>query len=157
MNDGTDTDGTVFVMHRCVSSDASEYADNDGDGVGLFQDCNDSDPSVGAPSLVYYTDSDGDGYGDATSPAFYFCAEPCAECGMATSNNDCNDANALIYPGADEVCDGVDNDCDGVVDEDPTDGDTYYVISMGMFMVIQIINHCLHWPTGYVTNNTATT
>ena len=156
LNDGTDTDGDGFCDGTdAFPSDASEYADNDGDGVGLFQDCNDSDPSVGAPSLVYYTDSDGDGYGDATSPAFYFCEEPCAECGMATSNNDCNDANALIYPGADEVCDGVDNDCDDVVDEDPTDGDTYYADLDGDTYgdPNSSITACTQ-PTGYVTNNT---
>jgi len=33
--------------------------------------------------------------------------------------SDCNDANAAIHPGAAEACDGVDNDCDGVVDDAP--------------------------------------
>ncbi len=47
------------------------------------------------------TDADGDGWLD---------------CGV--ENPDCNDADADVHPGADEVCDGEDNDCDGEVDED---------------------------------------
>ncbi len=38
------------------------------------------------------------------------------------STKDCNDSNATVYPGATEVCNYVDNDCDGVTDEDLRDG-----------------------------------
>jgi syndecan 4 len=37
--------------------------------------------------------------------------------GYKVSQGDCNDIDSLIYPGAVELLDGVDNDCDGEVDE----------------------------------------
>ncbi len=50
-------------------------------------------------------DDDGDEYGDATPP------------GGVTAGNDCDDTDPRIHPGAIEVCDGVDNNCDGTTDE----------------------------------------
>ena len=38
--------------------------------------------------------------------------------------DDCDDGNPAINPSAEEVCDGADNDCDGTVDVDATDGIT---------------------------------
>ena len=67
------------------------------------------------PVSTFYRDQDGDGYGD---PAIFIERCPPAPSGYVELGGDCNDARADINPGADEICaDGVDNDCDGVVDE----------------------------------------
>lgn len=61
--------------------------------------------------LTYYFDADSDGYGNplidsaATSPPM----------GYALVNTDCNDTNAIINPGATEICgNGIDEDCNGI-------------------------------------------
>jgi len=46
--------------------------------------------------------------------------------GVSADNGDCDDTDPDIVPGAEETCDGVDQDCNGVVDDNPTDGETYY-------------------------------
>ena len=61
----------------------------------------------------WFHDSDGDGYG-ATSAWVQACAQPAGYIGRG---GDCNDASSAIHPGAAEICNGVDDDCDGHVDE----------------------------------------
>ena len=64
-----------------------------------------------AEEVVECLDLDGDGYG---YPVSSFCA---------FSEIDCDDSDPLIFPGAEEICDGKDNNCDGVVDEGFEDAD----------------------------------
>jgi hypothetical protein len=49
--------------------------------------------------------------------------------GFTTSNGDCDDGDASLNPAASEDCDGIDNDCDGEIDEDGTD--LYYLDADG--------------------------
>ncbi|MFZ4784224.1 MAG: MopE-related protein [Flavobacteriales bacterium] len=64
--------------------------------------------------VAFYPDVDGDGYGDDASPSWQ-CAQPS---GFVANNEDCDDFNSTIYPGATEYCNGIDDDCDEVIDED---------------------------------------
>jgi hypothetical protein len=47
--------------------------------------------------------------------------------GISAKDGDCNDLDAATFPGALEVCDFVDQNCNGQTDENPEDGETYYV------------------------------
>lgn len=81
--------------------------DPDEDGVTIVDDCNDDDGSVGAPSK-WYVDKDEDGYGDPDDST-YRCQQPE---GHVAVGGDCDDTDASRYPGAEEICDNKDNNCD---------------------------------------------
>lgn len=130
---------------------------NTGVYPGAIEICNSTDDDCdgtvddGLAFLTYYTDSDGDGYGDASATGVSSCS-PIS--GSASNNTDCNDGNAAIRPGAIEGCNGVDDDCDQATDEGlsfityyaDADGDTY-----GNASITAIT--CNGAPSGYVSNN----
>ncbi len=77
--------------------------------------------------VTYYADSDGDGYGNlAVSTAA--CAAPN---GFVANNGDCDDGDASIKPGAAELCDGKDNDCDGQIDETVAISSPWTAVNVG--------------------------
>ncbi len=66
---------------------------------------------------VFYQDNDHDGFGDPFSTVID-CILPA---GYVSDNNDCNDSNNLIFPGSTEICNSLDDDCDGTTDEEITE------------------------------------
>ncbi|MFZ5478125.1 MAG: putative metal-binding motif-containing protein [Myxococcota bacterium] len=125
-------------------TDSEVVSDADGDGFGPETDCDDGDPDAfpGAEevcdgddddcdgeideevSATDWIDADGDGFG---GEAFSTCDDP-----VIAEGGDCDDDDAAVHPDAEEACDGVDQDCDGEIDEDvgavsypDEDGDGY--------------------------------
>ncbi len=73
-------------------------------------------------SVTWYQDIDGDGFGTSAQTAF-LCTQPS---GYAAANGDCNDNNLSIHPNALEICNNIDDDCDGLIDEGfDNDNDSY--------------------------------
>ena len=81
---------------------------------GIDDDC-DSNIDDGLEETTFYQDDDGDGYGTTTQTTSS-CQDEVP--GYADNPDDCDDDDASSYPGAEDICDDADNDCDGDVDED---------------------------------------
>ena len=86
---------------------------------GVDDNCNgQTDEGV---KTTYYHDVDNDGYGNAADPT-QACSAPS---GYVIDSTDCNDANAAVHPGAKEVCNQIDDNCNGQVDEGSVCPKTY--------------------------------
>ncbi|MEM7163213.1 MAG: reprolysin-like metallopeptidase [Bacteroidota bacterium] len=123
-----------------INPDASEICD------GLDNNC---DNSIDEGLLTtYYVDNDGDGYGDASN-SIEACEQPA---GYADNALDCHDGNEDINPAAEEICDGIDNNCDGDIDEGLVF--TYYVDNDGdgFGNPNQSVTAC-SLPPGFVENS----
>ena len=81
-----------------------------------------NDPSA-LDATIWYQDADGDGHG-----SLFINQRQCDQpSGYVEDNTDCNDSEPNTHPGLAEVCDFIDNDCDGAVDEaDAVDAVSYY-------------------------------
>jgi len=89
----------------------------------LDDDCDgEIDGSDADGASAWYEDLDSDGYGERTS-AVVACDAPA---GYVSNDDDCDDTDVAVHPGATEACDGDDNDCDGFTDEEDATGCTTY-------------------------------
>lgn len=119
VDNSEDCDDTNTQIHPDAWEQCDTF-DNNCDGII------DEDGALG--STVWYEDGDEDGYGDFNSTV-YACAQPT---GYTSDATDCDDSNNTINPGAAEICNAADDDCDGETDEEGSlFGDTYYIDSDG--------------------------
>ena len=111
--DGYGPVGDCYDYDPRISPSADEVCD------GADNDCDgrvDVDPVDGATGCL---DADGDGFGD---PAI--CETACVlPAAFVPDDGDCDDTDPAIHPAAEEICDEVDNDCDGLVDPQAGDAD----------------------------------
>ena len=96
---------------------------------------------------AFFTDRDGDGFGSDDSIE-WACEE--SE-GVTSVSGDCDDSNAVVNPAAEEVCDGLDNNCSGTIDEGQTQFFYEDVDSDGFGNDGSMIETC-DSPSGYVDN-----
>ena len=109
---GDCNDGSAAISPGAREACDAANVDEDCDGLA---DDKDSGPTG---TTTFYADTDGDGYGDATSTK----ARCDAASGWVANTDDCDDGEPSAWSGASEVCeDGVDNDC--------TDGDGLCALS----------------------------
>jgi hypothetical protein len=127
--------GRVEVSDDCDDADPEQhpgavwYRDLDQDGFGDAEfwvaqcsrpvgyaveatDCDDLNPRA-SPAVTWYSDNDGDSFGDPVLPS-----PACPVVGpLVDDDTDCDDAAAAVFPGAAEMCNFDDDDCDRKIDE----------------------------------------
>lgn len=116
---------------------------------GLDDDCDGLVDEV--PDVEWYRDVDNDGYGN---PAVLVlsCAGPD---GYVADGSDCHDGEPDVHPEAVEACNGVDDDCDSLLDDDDPDSGTWYADADwdGYGDPAEIVHACIA-PAGHVADAT---
>ncbi|MFN3940501.1 MAG: MopE-related protein, partial [Chitinophagales bacterium] len=111
-----DSEGSIYIAeqnaHRIrkvtnIACQATEVCD------GLDNNC-DGFIDEGFVTVTYYADVDSDGFGNSDVSIVTACDAPV---GYVLIGGDCNDTLSAIHPDAIEICDGLDNNCDGFIDE----------------------------------------
>ncbi len=164
--DGSDNDCDGAVDEDDATDAYNWYYDGDGDGYGI-----DSETVVGCDAPRDYTAHGGDC--DDTDAAYHpgaleaDCSDPndynCdGSVGFADADGDgfaacedCDDTESSANPDGTEVCDDIDNDCDGSTDDDATDASTWYLDADGDgFGGSQVSVEACEAPTGFGADST---
>ena len=168
--DGDGDNWGVTENYRCLLAPQGNYratqpGDCDDNNSSIhpqaYEVCNQIDDNCDAivdnegatGCLMYYFDSDNDSYG-MTNNKKCLCAPQGSY--KATQAGDCNDYDASVYPGAQEKCNGKDDNCDGRVDEENSQGCVihYYDYDNDSFgKTIQYL--CTCGPYGYYRSTKA--
>jgi len=143
VGNATDCDDTSAVI-RPLATELCDGADNDCDGS--------VDEADAADASDWFADGDADGFGDPDLGTTA-CDAPL---GYVDDDTDCDDADADVNPDATEVCDLVDNDCDGTTDgSDATDRGTWYQDADGDgYGNRSVYSVSCTAPSGYVSTGT---
>ena len=108
-----------YIQYSLSPDHTLTIGDSISNYAGIVFDFNDpvytnfATTNIVCPKFHFYADTDGDGYGDDALDTLA-CDAPE---GFVENNLDCNDGNLLIYPLSSEICNALDDDCDGIADE----------------------------------------
>ncbi len=152
--DACDLDGDGFESPECGGADCNDAASGVNPGAdelcnGVDDDCDgDTDPDDALDAATWYVDGDADGFGSASVSA---CGQPAGTAGV---DGDCDDDAPAVNPDANEQCNDIDDDCNGLVDDDivyvdwfaDSDGDGFGDASSR-------VNDCVQ-PTDHVADAT---
>ncbi len=144
----TQPSGYVTNSNDCNDSNSS-INPNASEVCNTFDDDCDGLTNEGITFITYFADNDGDGFGNPNS-SLSACIPPA---GYVTNSSDCNDANASIKPGTVELCNIVDDNCNGQVNEGLVFANYYLDTDQDGFGAGAAISSCTPIFGNYVTNN----
>ena len=162
----TDTDGYGDALHaQLFCSDMVGYVLDSTDCndaeinvfPGATETCNIIDDNCngaideGLPIYTLYADLDADGFGNDTI-SVTSCLDSIV--GYISDSTDCYDLDALIYPGALEICNYMDDDCDGLADDNISYIHAYQDADNDTYGNSEIDSLACELPFGYVEDST---